>query len=153
MQIIHRHTFTHAEAAAALIGDALADCERLELRIDGDQIIVDVVEPVSPAVSMDAPAPSMDAKPRAEPAEALDESNQRKGGPISRKAAMLSGEAGFWKFVNVASKEEAADLIRQKCGIQSRADLDHDEQAAAIFRKMAGNYDLWLEGYDVEPGL
>lgn len=47
--VVHRYSFRVTEAIEALIGDAASDCEALQLRVDGDLIVIDVVTPTAPA--------------------------------------------------------------------------------------------------------
>ncbi|MCK2183529.1 hypothetical protein [Halomonas getboli] len=39
--------------------------------------------------------------------------------------------------------EEAADAIRRACGVESRADLDHNDDAAAMFRRIVSDFGNW----------
>lgn len=41
------------------------------------------------------------------------------------------------------SPEDAADAIREACGIKSRADLDHNPDAAAMFAKIVADFGAW----------
>jgi len=63
-----------------------------------------------------------------------------KGGPLSKEAAMLCRNPVFlrWLVLNdpentTCSEADAADQIRDQCGIESRAELDADERAGAYF--------------------
>lgn len=61
---------------------------------------------------------------------------QRKGGELAKFAGRVCAEPDFWPIAgNAQSPEQAAEWIRKTCGITSRADLDHDQRAAAIFHK------------------
>lgn len=76
-----------------------------------------------------------------------------KGGPLSQEAAKKCREPLFQRFAHEMAKPElrdsvqpeglAAEFIRVSCGIESRADLDHDEQAAAAFRDLMGQFHDW----------
>ncbi len=72
--------------------------------------------------------------------------NQKaRGGLLSQWAAMRCGEPQFreWLFAQFPSirvpkglpSEEAADVIRLVCGVESRTQLDHDQSAADVFHK------------------
>lgn len=82
--------------------------------------------------------------------EAAKPTIERKGGKLSREAAMLCQTGAFWTFMKEQAigtprnSEEAADLLRMECGVESRADLDHNEQAAARFREIKGSYEAWM---------
>lgn len=44
--IVHRFAFPVREAVEALLGDAVGDCEAWRIRVEGDEVVVDVVAPV-----------------------------------------------------------------------------------------------------------
>ena len=60
-----------------------------------------------------------------------------------KKAARLAGmwcaDPRFWEWLNsdgerhIGSETEAAEYVRTICGVQSRADIDHNPQAEKIF--------------------
>jgi hypothetical protein len=156
---LHRFEIPLNEAIEALLGDQVGDCERWEIYIVGASVIIDVVEPApsgpvdalpapdaatEPATPESAPAAPEQATPPPLPAE-----NERKGGPLARKAALMCAERGFWTFADFSNAEEAAEWLRTECGVTSRADLDHDEGPARRFRDVERRYKLWLDGYDV----
>lgn len=66
-----------------------------------------------------------------------------KGGEWAKLAGIWCADPEFWKFCfeehpsadSVTSPDEAADLVRYLCEIESRADLDHDKEALARFNK------------------
>lgn len=73
-----------------------------------------------------------------------------KGGTIARRAGIVCNEPAFAKFVGLELDPEAvADLVRKECGIGSRAELDHNDQAAKRFETIDRTYRLWLDCYDV----
>lgn len=154
--VVHRYSFRLSEAIEALIGDAVGDCEAMQLRVDGDLVIIDIVAPTpAPAgrkVVETAPPIDGQAEPIPEPQE--KQSEKRKGGAIAKKAGMICAERGFWTFVSqrfrtsVQSADDVANWLRAHCGVESRSDLDHDDHAAATFRDISKAYALWLEGYD-----
>jgi hypothetical protein len=69
------------------------------------------------------------------------EQKQEKGGPLAKLAGQWCSDAGFWKFLatkhnwQCGSSDDAADCIRERCGIGSRAELDNNEEAAALFHE------------------
>ena len=74
-----------------------------------------------------------------------------KGGKLAMRAGILCNEGGFQKFLSehdpfydVVSAERAAETVRGKCKVSSRADLDHDEEAARRFRELEAEYHAWL---------
>lgn len=82
---------------------------------------------------------------------------ERKGGKLAQRAGILCNEAAFHKFIadkapeyglhNLSAEsitpERAAIFIRSGCGIKSRADLDHDEEAASKFHDLELSYNAW----------
>lgn len=73
-----------------------------------------------------------------------------KGGPLARRAGIFCGEPAFQRWVADQTENEqggpeaAAHYIRQRCGVTSRAQLDHDEDAAREFRNIKIEYENWL---------
>lgn len=171
---LHRYEFALNEAVEALLGEAAGDCERWEMRVDGDRVVIDVVGPAAtkPAQNMpenmtasvsataappEAPTAGRSTAPETEersppPAETGKASNpevtERKGGALAKRAAIIGAERGFWTFADTDNAEDAAEWVRQACGVTSRAELDHDEDAGAKFREIEAKYKLWLDGYD-----
>lgn len=56
-----------------------------------------------------------------------------KGGKLARLAGQLCQREDFRTFYQAESVDAAADFIRRTCDIQSRAELDHNPRAAALF--------------------
>ncbi len=147
--LVHRYAFPTREAIETLLGDAVGDCEAWRIRIEGDEVVIDVVAPV-PGI-----APTMDdltslASNEAAKINTQDPEPELKGGALARRAAITCAERGFWTFVGVTSAEEAKADICRRCGITTRKMLDHDQRAAALWDDIIGKYRLWLEGHDVE---
>ena len=74
-----------------------------------------------------------------------------KGGQLAQRAGIICNEGAFKKFLAErwpemwkAAKDDAAVMIRVACNVDSRADLDHDTEAAAKFRDLEGKYNAWL---------
>lgn len=71
-------------------------------------------------------------------------STERKGAALSRAAAMMCNGAKFQRWVisrigaapdGVSASQHAAQYVRDICGITSRAQLDHNAQAASLFHE------------------
>lgn len=141
--MVHRYTFTISEAIEHLVGDAMQDCERMELRLDGDRVVVDIFDVAADDTS--APAST--------PAPAAKEEEKPKGGPLAKRAAIMCGEPGFWTFLrtrhkaDIRDKDAAAVWMRAHCGVDSRAKIDGDKDAVDKFDEVEKAYKLWLEGY------
>lgn len=86
--------------------------------------------------------------------------DQQKGGRLAREAAMLGDLPVFGLYLDARRRrqhgmtedqlpdgthtpEDAADAIRRACGVQSRAELDHNESAAAVFRRIVADFGSW----------
>ncbi len=70
--------------------------------------------------------------------------------PLSQQAAIRCGEVAFREFcaldcegVKALDTEMAANHVREFCGVGSRKDLDTNATAAAKWRELEGQYDLW----------
>lgn len=164
--IVHRYAFPVREAVEALLGDAAGDCEAWHIRIEGNEVVVDVVAPVqcesrkssnigTVSTSAASIAPTINevaSLASNEPAKSdtKDPEPELKGGPVARRAAICCGERGFWTFLGVSTADDAKADVCRRCGITTRKMLDHDDHAAAIWEDIDGKYRLWLEGHDVE---
>ena len=75
----------------------------------------------------------------------LDASKPKlKGGRLAARAGILCSEGAFLVFMEAADKEEAAQKLREQCGVQSRAELDHNPAAAEKLSQLAADYEIWL---------
>lgn len=137
---VRRYSFLQQEAIELLLGDVLGDCLQWQLRVDGDQLIVDIV-------------PSEQDEPRKKRSRPSTDP-ERKGGPLARRAAFLCANAAFRKFLTekhgatVANADAAKAWMLQHFGIASRAEIDHYPLVAARFQEVEDAYKLWMEGYD-----
>ena len=68
-----------------------------------------------------------------------------KGGKLTQKAAIISNQKAFWEFVNALDKEEAAQKIRNRCGVQSRSEIDRNPYATKEFNALVLEYEAWLK--------
>lgn len=86
-----------------------------------------------------------------------------KGGQQARRAAMLCQNQRFWLYLDqrwrakhgLSAKEfpdgthnaaGATRWLRKACGIQSRAELDHNDGARAMLDKIVADYQRWERG-------
>ena len=65
--------------------------------------------------------------------QAQQEGEKPKGGPLARLAGQWCADPQFQYWIGADSADQAAELVREKCGIRSRAELDHDGEAASQF--------------------
>ena len=70
---------------------------------------------------------------------------EMKGGKNAQIAGILCNEGAFRQWSDTANADEAADFIRQRCNVESRAMLDHDDTAARTFKDMKLEYEAWLK--------
>lgn len=67
------------------------------------------------------------------------QSEKPKGGPLAKLAGMWAADPEFWAWLGTVHTsnhwdgDTAAAYIRNVCGVESRAELDHDEEAATCF--------------------
>lgn len=58
-----------------------------------------------------------------------------KGGALAKLAGQLCQQESFQNWIGVGNADWAAESIRSMCGIESRAELDHNEVAANLFHQ------------------
>lgn len=61
---------------------------------------------------------------------------QPKGGALSRLAALWCNDPHFQKWIMASDADSARKKILLKCGITSRAELDHSRTAAEYFHTL-----------------
>lgn len=86
-------------------------------------------------------------------------SQASKGGALARDAAIICATEDFQRFASLArdglvdraksGPEMAAEYMRKRCRVDSRRELDHSAQAAALFRRLMAEYRDWRERYEV----
>lgn len=151
---VHRYAFPIKEAIEALLGDAAGDADTWRIRVEEGQVVVDIISPATVTRSQTAPnedETSQEAN-NSKPVETDPETSrkvveskpERKGGELAKKAGIICAEKGFWAFAEVRSEEEAKQFIYAECGISSRVDLDHDDEAGRKFRDIYASYQNWL---------
>lgn len=69
--------------------------------------------------------------------DAPDEPVKLKGGPICKRAVMLCKNPAFQRTTYPTTEEGAKVSLYAHCHIESRAELDHNPKAAAIFERIA----------------
>jgi hypothetical protein len=89
----------------------------------------------------------------------------KKGGFLAREAAMLCQDQTFRLFLDrwcshiggvtipdgTHQVQCARDLIVDKCGIESRAELDHNPQAVTEYRRIKHEYQQWCKRHHRQP--
>lgn len=86
--------------------------------------------------------------------------DQLKGGQEARRAAMLCQNPRFWLYLDQRWRAKnslpvhqfpdgtfkaagATRWLRKACSIQSRAELDHNDQARAMMERIVADYQRW----------
>ncbi len=75
--------------------------------------------------------------------------NTLKGGKLAQRAGILCQEGAFQLFASEHltsgenSPEGAKEFIYFRCGVTSRAHLDHDDEAARKFHELDQEYKAW----------
>lgn len=79
------------------------------------------------------------------------EPESAKGGPLARLAGIWCKDSEFLQWLTVTEKamfqeDDAAEWIRETCGVESRAQLDNDKIAEDIFQaKIREPYMNWIK--------
>lgn len=69
---------------------------------------------------------------------------EAKGGKLAQRAGILCNEGGFKTYCREVHRfDDPAQAIYATCGVNSRAHLDHDEDAGRAFLEMVRGYDAW----------
>lgn len=77
---------------------------------------------------------------------------ERKGGKLAQKAGILCSEGAFITFLaehhfkktlETVDPFDPAVVVRNVCGVYSRADLDHDPEAARKFQDLVASFEAW----------
>jgi hypothetical protein len=146
-------------ALKALLGPAFQDAVPYEVRIEGvgEDTYLRVYKPAAPGeivglkdqlqASLEPKDEDLVAMKVESPVRPITVA-ELKGGPLAQRAGILCNEGGFRVFIGATDKDHAATIIRERCGITSRAQLDHVEEAARKFRDLSRDYDAWLRGED-----
>ncbi|WP_087111316.1 hypothetical protein [Halomonas citrativorans] len=83
-----------------------------------------------------------------------------KGGPHARRAAMLCQNKRFWLYLDQRRRRvhqvpydtmpdgthaqvDCEDWLREACGIESRAEIDHNDEARAMLDRIMADYSKW----------
>ena len=55
--------------------------------------------------------------------------------PLSQQAALLCGQAAYWKFLGMNDEAGATEKMRNILGVKSRSELDKDPAKAVVCRE------------------
>lgn len=165
MILVHRHTFPVRDVIEMLL-DASPEADRWQMRVEGDELVIDIVGPTSNAgAKINTPPQSATEAP--ERATASDrpttpENEERapaatepgkdepesKGGRLARDASMLCQDKTFRLWIDADDADHAREIVLRHCGVESRRLLDHDEAAAGKWREIDRLYAAWMNGDD-----
>ena len=76
--------------------------------------------------------------------EKIEKPEKPKGGPISKNAGMKCQEPEANQFAIAQGFVDFKTMIYAQCGIESRAELDHDKDAAKTYAKLKSRYFRWV---------
>jgi hypothetical protein len=62
---------------------------------------------------------------------------------LSLEAVMRCRDPQFQRYLEVSNEDEAAEAVREACGISSRAGLNTDPEAARAWRAIDGQFQAW----------
>ena len=133
-----RYTFLSSEVVEAILEEGMPDCEKLELKIEGNQLVV-----LIHGAKRGGKKP---AQERRSPPEKKKE-EKPKGGKLSIEAGRLCANPQFQKFLEVADADKAKLTVYQICGVTSRAMIDHDETAAKEWKELSAEFEFWQRGF------
>jgi hypothetical protein len=93
------------------------------------------------------PLTAGEGKETGEGSPPVSEPEKPKGGKLAQRAGILCNDPAFRKFIaaNLKIDRDPADYIRWFCGVNSRAQLDHNEYAANAFFDLEGRYKAWRQ--------
>jgi hypothetical protein len=123
----------------------------LEMPMEAMTDIVNLLGPPMPASEVWVAVARLRPEVVQQPAmiEAPDEDKPPK--PLSQVSAILCNIVAFRRFLHehhglevVPTVDEAADWVREHCGVKSRREFDTDDAAAANFISLRSTYDAWM---------
>jgi hypothetical protein len=94
------------------------------------------------------------ARLRHDPGEDEADDKERRQIGLAERAGILCGGHLFQRFLAqrvgrpVANSVEAGQIVRDLCGVKSRAEFDSNREAGAKFIDLKADYALWKRGED-----
>lgn len=73
----------------------------------------------------------------------ITEEAAQRGGKYAQQAGILCNEGAFQKWMDAKDAEDAARMVREHCGVMSRAHLDSNDAAARKFLDLKADYEAW----------
>lgn len=127
--LVHRYAWPIREAIEQLLGDDAGDAEAWRIRIEADELVIDIVAPAYAGRTIEVPenfdvdklcdmivagefkmptpaervpikeAPSIEMAAPSNEAEEINTPEKPKGGPLAQRAGIICAEKGFWRFL------------------------------------------------------
>jgi hypothetical protein len=72
---------------------------------------------------------------------------------LSMQAVIRCKEKAFWTFLGAESPEDAANVVRARCRVNSRSALNNNPEAAEKWRQIDRLYQTWLKAAEWEKIL
>lgn len=155
---VSRFYFSLDEVTASLFPSGIPS-KSIEMRVEGDELVVDFVSPTTPdmeTVAGAVPPGSQDPEseeredfPGDSPSSAdqqVDDRPPAKVGPNEQEARDLCSQRGFQTFLDVRTEEAAVKVLLNKCRAPDLRSLDTEKYKKAAFRDIVGEYEVWLRG-------
>ncbi len=117
--------------------DGVQSREEHSQEVERQRKLVQNFGPLAPATMIVAQTRKPDREVYVDPRETQPTEPKQKlpGGPLARLAGQLGANPLFLDWAGAADAAEAAGIIRGICQIQSRAELDHNPDAAKLFHE------------------
>jgi hypothetical protein len=117
--------------------------------IPGNEVWVAIARLRGGGAAIEKPSPQIE---HANDENAADDIPGKPPRPLSQVSAILCGIVAFRRFImeqydgwdQMPTADEAADWLREECGVRSRREFDTDENAAANFRDIRSKYSAWM---------
>lgn len=106
-----------------------------------------MVDPVPVAVArLEESASLTQPAPKDEPEEPTPPTRLRHWAEMTpaQQTGIVRNEREFWEFAKVSNAEEARDVIRAACFVESCADIRPGTEAAAAWAQLQVRYGNWL---------
>ena len=159
---VHRFYFSQDEVIAALFPSGIPSKAR-ELRMDGDELIVDFVDPAIASVETTSDGvwenrfttkaevykELQDDLPgdRTLPGNAeRRQDDRRKIGDNELEADALCGQRMFQTFLEVKTEEAARRIVLERTRARDFGELDTVKSWKANFRDLVGEFEAWKMG-------
>lgn len=147
---VHRYLFSKDEIIAALF-DVKPSCDYPEIRIDGDEVVIEFVNPKGVEHLLDTPEDD-GGFPGDQPSKMDDSDTQRQPeekrtvGDNEREAIDLCNNKAFQTFLEVKTPEAAQRVLLDRTHAKHLGELDTVKSWKANFRDVVAEFDMWMRG-------